>query len=163
MSKPTAVIYDMDGTLANVTDIRFLVDKGDPRFIRRDFDLFHRMSEFSPPNDLVVDATKFSQYAGHKVLVVTARPARYAQLTADWLKRHGVPFNELHTRADKDFRPDTLVKQDILNTLQEKFTIIHAYDDNPAVLQVWRDNNIPVTVVPGWSAHGTQRTPGDTA
>lgn len=63
-----AVVYDIDGTLSNVTAIRHYV-------IGRvkNFDKFHRESVNAPCHQHVVDAARRDKEAGYDVIIVTAR------------------------------------------------------------------------------------------
>jgi cytosine/adenosine deaminase-related metal-dependent hydrolase len=53
-------------------------------------------------------------------------------------------------RGDDDHRKDYLVKKDILDRIQKHWTVVHAVDDNPAVIQLWEENGIPTTIIEGW-------------
>jgi phosphoglycolate phosphatase-like HAD superfamily hydrolase len=141
---PEAVIFDMDGTLADVSGIRHLLN-GPGRF-----DAFHRASIDCPPHQWVVDAANAEHAAGRAVLVVTARSARYRHVTAMWLAIHAVPSASMFMRADKDNRPDFEVKAEILAKIRQRYTPVAAWDDNPNVIRLWEQEGIPVTVVPGW-------------
>lgn len=143
--KRDAVIFDVDGTLVNVTAIRHLVMGA-----RKDFEAFHVLSVDQPPHAWVVDAAKRADEEGLAVLIVTARKHRYRHHTAWWLALHGVPSAELHMRADHDVRPDYEVKRDILVDIHRDYRVIHAWDDNPAVIRLWHEHGISTTVVPGW-------------
>jgi uncharacterized HAD superfamily protein len=141
----TAVIVDMDGTLADVTSIRHHV-----RQRPKDFDAFHRESVNVPPHDHVVQQVRDFKAAGHDILIVTARKARWRHHTAMWLALNDVPNDALFMRGDKDGRVDVEVKKDILDNISLNWTIVHAIDDNPSIIRLWEDHNIPVTIVPGW-------------
>ena len=143
--KPTAVIFDMDGTLADVSSIRHHV-----RGANRDFHRFHVESAGVPPNQHVVEMARQAAVDGHHVAIVTARRAKYRNHTAMWLALNGVPSHSLHMRADDDGRPDYEVKKDIHAKISREFNIVHAVDDNPSVIKLWQENNIPTTVVPGF-------------
>lgn len=145
MSLPEASIFDMDGTLADVSGIRHLL-AGPGRF-----DAFHRASIDCPPHRRVVDAAISEHVAGRAVLIVTARQARYRNVTAMWLAIHGVPSDAMFMRATGDSRPDFEVKAEILAKIRQRWTPVAAWDDNPAVIRLWEQEGIPVTVVPGWT------------
>lgn len=138
-----AVIFDMDGTLCDVRSIRHLIDE-------KGFDAFHYASASCPPIDWVAQAAKEYHAEGIAVLVVTGRVRKFKSLTAFWLADHGIPSDELETRRDGDFRKDFVIKKEILKRLRQKYNIIRAYDDNPQVIDLWLNEGIPVTVVPGW-------------
>lgn len=144
-NRPDATIFDMDGTLADVSAIRHLV-KGP----RRDFHAFHTQSVDSPPNPDVVNMAHAAKEKGHAVVVVTARSEQYRPHTSMWLAMHGVPSDALYMRDSGDTRPDYEAKADILQDVRRRFNPVHAVDDNPNVIRLWKENNIGTTVVPGW-------------
>lgn len=143
-----AVILDVDGSLADVTGIRHYVTD-DPR--RKNFHAFHTAASFVHPNHDAVRLARWTRQMGLTNIVVTARKEMWRFRTSTWLQKWDVPFDALMMRADSDDRKDRLVKLDILNRLRSMgFEIVLAVDDNPAVVQLWRDEDIPVVVVPGW-------------
>ena len=148
---PKARLYDMDGTLCDVSSIRHLVDPRDPAYPgHRNFDKFHRESVNCPPHPRVVDAALQDARDGIKVIVVTARGEQHRTLTRWWLHLNGITADlQLH-RAHHDDRPDTDVKRDILTWLRSRYNIIGAWDDNPRIIALWKSEGIPVNVMPGW-------------
>lgn len=143
--RPDAVVFDMDGTLTDVSGIRHLVRGGN-----HDFHRFHEESVNQPPNQDVVDLAKQHAADGKKIVIVTARKAKYRNHTAMWLAQNDVPSDAMYMRGDKDGRPDYEVKKDILSRMSNSFNVVHAVDDNPNVLKLWHENDIPTTRVPGW-------------
>lgn len=155
LKKPEAVIFDVDGTLCNVESIRHMVILGHPDNPGyRDFDRFHKASVWCPPNPNIVELAWKHHMAGKTVMVVTARRERYRRYTEGWLRSHQVPYHELHMRRDDDGRADHIIKREILEQLRIRYDVVLAVDDNPSVLQVWRDEKIPVVEVPGWFPEG---------
>ena len=147
MHKPDSVIFDMDGTLADVSGIRhFVMDKNN-----KNFDKFHSHSIDCPPNDWVVDLAHQFQREGLTILIVTARSQMWFYHTFFWLIENSVPFDDIFMRVNKDYRKDYLVKKDILSRIQSRYNPIIAVDDNPAVLKLWEESHIPTIIqVPGW-------------
>jgi hypothetical protein len=137
----------MDGTLADVSGIRHLVEGPG----KKDFNKFHEESVNVPPHEHVVDMARRAHSDGHKILVVTARSTEYRPHTAFWLAHNGVPSDAMYMRRKGDQRPDYEVKKDILNRINSQYQVVHAVDDNPNVLKLWEENGIPTTRVPGWS------------
>lgn len=146
MSVP-AVIFDCDGTLADVTGIRHYVTGKD-----RNFHRFHTEGVNCPPIRRTVVAAEELHKAGFKILIVTAREFRYAFHTMFWLRMHlPVPYEQLYMRRNKDYREDGIIKREILDLIRKDgYSIIHAFDDNPNVIKVWRDEGIPVTEIEGY-------------
>lgn len=125
--KPSAVIVDMDGTLVNVSSVRHFV--AGPK---RDFHAFHSGSADCPPNPEAISWVEDMADAGHHILVVTARMEQWRDLSQRWLDTHLTrPATDLVMRANRDFRPDRMVKAEIHAALSQRFTITAACDDNP--------------------------------
>lgn len=146
VSKPDAVIFDMDGTLCDVTSIRHHVLTRP-----KNFDAFHHGSIFCPPNDWVADELRAHAVAGRRIIVVTAREEKWRTLTANWLAHNRIFWDQLLMRPTGDFRSDVLIKGEILAVLRKSYDIVHAYDDNPAIIDLWESEGIPTTTVPGWA------------
>lgn len=148
-----AVIFDMDGTLCDVSSIRYHINPQDPRFSgKKRFDRFHAESIDCPPHDWVAEmARMFHETVGYSVLIVTARMEEWRYHTILWLEENGVPYDRLYMRKDGDVRKDFTIKEEILNAIhRDGFTVVAAYDDNPNVIDVWRRRGIRTITVPGW-------------
>jgi phosphoglycolate phosphatase-like HAD superfamily hydrolase len=145
MTKPLAEIFDVDGTLCDVTEVRHHV-LGRPK----NFDAFHEGAAACPPHPHVAEAARTALQEGRAVLVVTARKEMWRRLTGFWLAMHDIPSTMLYMREDKDGRPDYEVKKDILRRIRSRFEVIKAWDDNPSVITLWESEGIPTEIVPGW-------------
>lgn len=142
-----AVIFDVDGTLADVSGVRHYV-LADPR--RKDFDAFHAAASYVPAHADVVDLARRVKREGRAVVVVTARSERWRYRTATWLQKWDVPFDHLLMRRDGDHRKDVEVKREILAKIRARYEVVLAVDDNPSVIALWQEERIPVRLVPGW-------------
>lgn len=133
----------VDGTLVEVSSIRhYVTDK------TRNFDKFHCESVNCPPNQWVVDALHEHQKAGKAILIVTARQFRYAMHTMFWLKFAGIDYDQLYMRRTGDFRPDAVVKSEILEMIKaDHYFPVLAYDDRADVAAVWASAGIPTEMV----------------
>ena len=140
--RPDAVVFDMDGTLADVSSIRHYVSGEN-----RDFHRFHEESVNVPANEDVVDMARKASDEGKKVIVVTARRAKYRPHTAMWLAQHQVPSDAMYMRSSTDSRPDREVKEDIYRRMSRSFNVVHAVDDNPSILDLWQQHGISTTAV----------------
>ncbi|MEO6470191.1 MAG: HAD family acid phosphatase [Aeromicrobium sp.] len=139
-----AVIFDLDGTLCDVSTTRHFVE-GD----ERDFEAFHSASMECPPHDEVVRAAAAERDTGRAILIVTARSSKWRDYTIKWLDQHGIAYDRLYMRIEADFRADYVIKKDILENIKaDGFEPIHAWDDKPKVIALWRENGIAVTEVP---------------
>lgn len=145
---PKASIFDADGTLWDVSGIRHYVTPP-----HSNFHAFHMASIFCPPNPEVVTMVHEAIEEGRVPLLVTARMAKYRQVTKRWLERHEVPITSIWMRGNGDFRKDAIVKREILAKIRLQYDPVDATDDNPAVIEVWEDEGLKTRIVPGWNSH----------
>lgn len=151
MSKPEAIIWDLDNTLIDVTSILKYADVRHPESLGApNYDLYHKFSVDCPPRADVLAQYRMKLSEGFIPLVVTARQAQYLRPTSKWLLKHGVYPREIHFRENGDTRPDMEIKAEILDRLLDHYDIVGAWDDNPHVIKYWESRGIPVTVVPSW-------------
>lgn len=146
--KPTAHIYDVDGTLANVDPYLHLV-----RGPNKDYDAFHEASIDALPNIEVIEMLNNSVSDGHAILIVTSRKEKWRGLTSMWLAKNDARSHALFMRSDDDHRPDYEVKKDILDKISKHWDVIHAVDDNPNVINLWEENKIPTTKIGTWDGN----------
>lgn len=137
-----AVIFDMDGTLCDVSSIIHHVQGEE-----RNFDAFHGAAIDCPPNAEVVAGVEQARTDGYAIVIVTARSAKWRDYTIKWLDLHEIGYDALYMRIEADFRPDHEVKADILANIRKDFVPVHAWDDSPTIIALWRDNGIDVTEV----------------
>lgn len=143
-ARQQAIAFDMDGTFADTRSIQHYVSGGK----YRDFDGFHRASLFVPPNQQVLQMAMDAHAGGFKIIITTARGELYREVTQKWLDDHGVPYNNIFMRADKDQRPDHVVKTEMLQTLRKYYDMVRFVDDNPAAVSAWKNGGHAVTEVP---------------
>lgn len=141
-----AVIFDVDGTIVDVSRIRHLV-QGE----NRNFDRFHELSTGEP----IIEETRAIWHSVPRDIariVVTARQAKFYTHTL-WhllLEGFGTP-DDMFMRGWRDQRPDAEVKRDILALIRQRgYNPILAVDDNPNVLRVWREEGVPVWHIQGF-------------
>jgi phosphoglycolate phosphatase-like HAD superfamily hydrolase len=144
-NRPTAYIFDVDGTLANVDPYLHHV-----RGSNRDYDAFHEASIDALPNVEVVEMLNNAVADQHAILIVTSRKDKWRGLTSMWLAKNNLRAHALFMRSDEDNRPDYEVKRDILHKINNHWKVLHAVDDNPNVIRLWEDNQIPTTKIGTW-------------
>lgn len=146
LTKPTAVIVDVDGTLCEISSALHHVMQRP-----KDFHAFHSAAAECPPIESTVLWVVDQIAAGHEPIIVTARSEQWRIETEHWLRRH-LPLGYLGPmmRADRDFRPDREIKLEILDRITRFYDVVGAIDDNPAIVELWREQGIETTVVPGW-------------
>jgi uncharacterized HAD superfamily protein len=116
-----------------------------------DFDEFHEAASNCPAIWSTVDSTLNWYSTGRDIIVVTARSSKYRRVTENWLKERYIPYDGfLYMRKEGDIRSDYYVKKDILAELTQHWDIVYAIDDNPSIIDLWRENGIRSLLVPGW-------------
>lgn len=143
--KRDAAIFDVDGTLVDVSSVLHHVMQRPKRF-----DRFHGESIDCPPNLLAIEHYHRAREMGLDILVVTARKRDWLFHTLLWLQENGVEHTEIFMRDNRDDRKDYRVKADMLREIQRRWNVQFAVDDNPAVIELWRENGIPTITIPGW-------------
>ncbi len=145
--RPKTIIFDIDGTLCDVSAIRHLAEGA-----TKNFDAFHLESVNCPTIPWVTQAAHDAHNMGFRVVQVTARQEKYRASTSWWIADNLIPSDALYMRANGDFRPDYQVKKEILDRILKVYDIQKAFDDNPSIVQLWSEYKIPCVVVPGWVA-----------
>jgi len=140
-----AVIFDMDGTLCDTSQIVHLIEGDD-----KDYAAFHAASAACPARPEIAEKAREQAAKGLAVLVVTSREFIWRDLTLDWLVAHDIPYDALYLRIVGDYRKDVAIKTDILKQIEaDGFRVLEAWDDKPAVLELWRENGITAHAVDG--------------
>lgn len=132
-------IFDIDGTLANIVHRRkFLA--GD----RPDWGRFNDAMGDDTPNAAVVSLYKTLWESGaYRMEIVTGRNEAFRGVTETWLTWNEIPSTRVTMRADKDNRPDHIIKEEILRAfLKEGHDIAFTVDDRQQVVDMWRKNGI---------------------
>ena len=149
------VIFDLDGTLADIDDRRKKSKKDNGKM---DWDKF-----FDPvniwldqPNHPVIKMAQVLSDTGHKIAIFSGRSKATKSVTKDWLKTNQVPFDVIKMRPTSHpwkFMPDDKLKQIWLDDLfpkKDKDKIVCIFDDRSKVVDMWRDNGLTcMQVAPG--------------
>lgn len=148
-ARPTAVLLDIDGTAAEISGVFHLL-RPTPERRYKDFAAFHEASVTVPVKADVITEIHAHHADGHHIIVTTSRRAAWRHQTAWFLALNDIPTHGMLMRADHDTRPGPAVKADMLAQVRRSYDVIHAYDDDPAIVDMFRAHGVPVTHVPGW-------------
>ena len=121
------VLCDIDGTLAL---------RGD----RAPHD--HDSSMEDAVNWPVVHVCNALYAAGHAILLISGREEIYRAVTEYWLGTHGLLKYRLGLimRAEKDNRPDEIVKRELYEQkIQPHYQVGLVLDDRNKVVKMWRE------------------------
>lgn len=133
---PSAVIFDIDGTLALMGD-------------RHPHDLT-RVSE-DLPNLPIIEALRMERRAGNHIIFCSGRE-RTEQCLGDtmwWLRDHADLANDqLLMRAAGDYRRDSIIKRELFDKhIRGHFNVRRVYDDRNQVVAAWREMGLTVLQV----------------
>ena len=133
------VIFDIDGTLADIEHRRGFLDGPRPDWRR-----FNAAMGEDSPNLPIVNLYKTLWNSGaYDLQIVTGRNEAFRKVTETWLTWNEIPFNRVLMRADRDQRPDNIIKGEILLELRsEGREIAFAVDDRQQVVDMWRANGV---------------------
>jgi len=133
------VIFDIDGTLANIEHRRGYLVGARPNWTR-----FNAAMGDDTPNGPIVSLYKTLWDSGtYRLEIVTGRNERFRTLTEHWFTWNEIPFHRITMRADNDHRADHIIKQEILQKfLAEGHVIDFTVDDRQQVVDMWRRHGI---------------------
>ena len=156
MNKKT-VIFDLDGTLANIDTRRNMSLKPNGKL---DWDIFADPSSilnWDVPNVPVIKMAQLFKADGFRIVIFSGRNDRGFDATVQWLNNNHVPFDLLVMRPDKfkdkswpiadgnpatpdmRFMPDEILKKAMLDTFVDINDVFLVVDDRDKVVKMWRD------------------------
>lgn len=123
---PSAVIVDIDGTLADSSG-------------RSPYDL-SKVGEDIPIKSVVnlIEHIRMGPFLENKIILMSGRDKSSFDATTAWLKKHDIPYDELLMRPEGDRRPDYLIKYELFNQeVRNKYNVLWVIDDRKSVKRMW--------------------------
>lgn len=132
-SKPRAVIFDVDGTLALNSEGRSFYD-------------MERVDEDEADPFMACVADALYNYGVERngdhyptVIIVSGRSEDARKKTEEWLSRNLIPYDHLFMRPEGDTRPDAMIKEEIYhNDIEPTYAVLGVFDDRNSTCRVWR-------------------------
>lgn len=121
-SKPTAYIFDVDGTLAEMDG-------------RSPFD-WHLVS-----TDKVKLTTKDILGAlaeHHKIIIFTGRDGVCEGETKEWLTSNKIKYDHFDIRPAGNTEKDSIIKKRMFDKIKDDYNILGVFDDRDQVVEMWR-------------------------
>lgn len=122
-SMPTAILCDIDGTLAHMVGrspydgSRVDEDKLDETIAR----LLDRLND------------------KYKIILMSGRESSCRYATEEWLKKHNIYYDHLFMRPEVDGRKDSVVKEELFKMFVEpNYNVEFVLDDRNQVVEMWR-------------------------
>lgn len=134
------VVFDIDGTLANI-EHRLDYVRSKPK----NWKAFEAGIPHDGVNEPVAEIFYDLSDAGHDIVLASGRNESSRIATQDWLLSNGlVGWQKLYMRAADDYRSDDIVKREILDCIVADYGCKPdmVFDDRPRVVKMWRDAGI---------------------
>ena len=139
------VIFDLDGTLADISVRRKLATKPNGKM---DWDIFLDPDniKLDVPNDPVVKMAQLFTDDNFNIVIFSGRSDKTKHTTLDWLTHNKVPFNKLVMRdsVTSHFVPDDILKKDMLDKHLDIDDVFFVVDDRQKVVDMWRSLGLKV-------------------
>ena len=150
MDMKKKVIFDLDGTLADITQRRVLAT--DANTGKMDWDVLFDSKNIGldQPNIPVIKMAQMLKSQGFDIIIFSGRSKSTKTATKFWLDQHDVPFDLLKMRpTDKHwhFMKDSDLKEFWLDDIfpgLEINDIFAVFDDRQQVVDMWRSRGLTV-------------------
>src|ERR1017187_5817773 len=117
------VIVDMDGTLSDSTHRQHFMQTK-----KKNWMAFYEGMVDDPPNHDIVWLVESLRQRGATILFCSGRPSEYRFQTEEWLIKHDVSYERLYMRKTEDYRPDDIIKLELLEEMR-----VDGYEPNMAI------------------------------
>jgi phosphoglycolate phosphatase-like HAD superfamily hydrolase len=138
--KKYCVIFDLDGTLCDVTHRRQYVATKP-----RNWDAWNTgLVNDKPVEPVGIVYSALNAYCDDdiQIFIVSGRSDDYRQQTEKWLLDNRFPYDSLYMRKYQDHRDDTIVKSEIADEIEKTHHIIAVFDDRQKVVNMWQQRGI---------------------
>ena len=139
------VIFDLDGTLANIEHRLHHLDKEDMHGNKRkpDWDSFHQFCTRDLPIWPIIRIFKALREQRHTVEIWSGRSDKVRAETQNWLTAHEIHPDNVMMRPAGDNTPDHQLKERWLHKLiADGITPDLVFDDRARLVEMWRRNGI---------------------
>lgn len=130
------VIFDIDGTLADVSERIHHVRKKP-----KDWNAFFAGMAQDKAIHSMVRLCNILYASGIQIVLCSGRSEEHRDETVKWLAEKGVKYHELLLRGDGDRRSDTVVKRELLSRIT-KSKVLFVVEDRSRVVEMWRSEGL---------------------
>ncbi len=145
------VIFDLDGTLANIDHRLHFVQNGN-----KDWDGFYAACVHDTPKAPIVELALMCADARHDIIISSGRSEKVRRQTITWLLQHKIPYAYLFMRPNGCFVPDTALKKAWLEQgiFGKKEDILFVVEDRDSMVKMWRGQGLTCLQVEQWVEEG---------
>lgn len=141
----TAIICDIDSTLSNTDHRQHYMRNG-----KKNWTMFFNEMDKDPVHEFCKQIVNTMR--GKNIIILSSgRPSNYREITKNWLEQHRVMYDFLFMRPRDDSRPDTVIKEIILDfeILTRVNNILFCIDDRKCIIDFYRSRGLTVLDVAG--------------
>lgn len=130
------VIFDIDGTLADVSERIHHVRKKP-----KNWDAFFKGMAQDKAIHSMVRLCNVLYASGIRIILCSGRNEAHRAETVEWLVRQGVNYHDLRLRKENDRRADSVVKREMLTAI-DRSKILFVVEDRSRVVEMWRSEGL---------------------
>jgi hypothetical protein len=105
----------------------------------KDWASWNESMHLDTPNRPIINLAKALKFVGNAIVLCTGREEAYREVTSKWMDAHGVEFDDMYMRADKDYRGDDEIKAEMYEAIiADGYEPWLAVDDRSRVVATWR-------------------------
>ncbi len=154
-----AVIFDLDGTLANIDHRLHHVKNGN-----KNYDAFFEECDKDLPKQNIIDLLNTLNAHGYAIIICSGRSDIAFEKTKNWLQQHKIVFDLLFMRKADDHRSDVIIKSEMLElVLNAGYEIEFVVDDRQSVVDMWRARGLTCLQCEAWSEQPKSKLKGKLA
>lgn len=128
------IIFDIDGTLADITHRRHYVENKP-----KDWPAFQKAAHLDRQNVPICVLARSLGSMCHRIILCSGRGEQERPVTEAWLERAQIHHHGLYMRAEKDYRADDVIKEELYQRiLADGFEPELVFDDRDRVVALWR-------------------------
>lgn len=143
MTRPKAVVWDLDGTLSDDRARAHFVEVEEGR--KRDWNSYFDAIDEDPPIAASIELLGALHAAGVRIVFLTGRPEFTRPKTERWLKANGLDeYDLLLMRPAGERRHAGEFKVDEIEKLRERYELVCAFEDRIDVAEHLRRTGLPV-------------------
>ena len=130
------VIFDIDGTLADVSERVHHINKKP-----KNWDAFFQGIPQDKAIQSMVRLCNILYASGITIILCSGRSEQYRPETVEWMAQEGVNYHELVLRRNNDRRSDVIVKREMLAGM-DRSRILFVVEDRSGVVEMWRSEGL---------------------
>ena len=141
-TKKDIVIFDLDGTLADIRDrVKHCSIEGG----KLDWDEFYNPDniKMDKPNKDIIELNHSMYLCGYEIHILSGRSDRTFSATEEWLYNNEIDWHYLRMRDEENlYLKDSELKRSWLHKFYKKEYILFVVDDRKQVVDMWREEGL---------------------